>query len=60
MELNLIGHKFKMPNMPNYLLFHNSNGTMDIGELHPDSYDEFEQKYIKALREHYTKRRKNV
>ena len=55
-----LGHKFKMPSLPNFLKFEGSNGTIDLGELDPEAYEQFEKQYTKSLKDHWRKRRKNL
>jgi len=56
-DLNI---EIEVPRMLNFLRIKGEKGTVDLGSLSDDAYQEFENQYIEALRKHWLKRKEQL
>lgn len=52
--------ELKTPVLPNFVKIKNTKTVIDLGILDDEAYAQFEAEYMKELRLHWLKRKKNL
>ena len=52
--------KIKTPVLPNFLRLEGIKGTIDLGELSQEEYEEFEKQFVFDLKSHWKQRKSHM